>query len=1035
VGLTALCAVGGLTLVSPPAWADTAFVARGSVTGPAQYVGDSVGTTFRVAVDNTNAAMSVGAVAVSAPSGWRIVSCPAGPAGWSRTAVAGQCRFTSPPGGVGDLRPHTVSSSFRVKATTRSSATDLVGRWTVRAYRESGFIGTPAVASPGGSSMVTHAYSLEVRRVVVGTAPASGTACPPVATTAPAGSLRTLVVCAVNRSTSALTPVFDHSRLSGTFAAGGSYLSSHAEAGPATSFLSSWRDTTILAAGASKTVAVRLGTTTGQSSPTTTFGGFVSEAASTPAPTASPTPTASPSPTETPSATPTPTPTATSTATPTLSPSPSPSPTTAPVDQAPTAVSDAASANEDVGTAVDVLANDTDVDGGPKAVGSVTQPANGAVVITGGGTGLTYAPNANYCNNPPGTAPDTFTYTLNGGSTATVSVSVTCVDDPAVAVNDAGTVAENASGGTVNALANDTDVDGGALSIVAVTQPANGAVVVTGGGAGLVYTPSTNYCNSPPGTSPDTFTYSVTGGSTASVSMTVVCDTTGPTITFDSTPPASWPVNYFDVSWHANESATYQCSLNGAAFTTCTSPTSITTTYNTLSTFAVRGTDALSNLGPTSTTSWTSTTGLVLHYAWEQGALDNTSLLAQRPLHSPGAAGGPLTAVGGWAGTALRNPSQHTYTGTVRPLVSSPNGQYMAGMWVRPYDANATGTLWSNVHANGLYGHEVLISGTTITLRVLQNGVAYTTTGTVPTLTWAHVGVRTQGPTKGLELLINGSVVGVTAPPSATGFDAGQGDVRVGTVTLVDVDDLRFYNTLIDPCVFVRGVVNGQGACVAGRPAIELDFEGGRIDQTGFMSLAVQAPAWSPYVGATGDGLRLSTTPGPFSLSGFAQQAATPGHTISLWTVGDSPADTLFDVTKQCAVGLPATCGIKISWTSNRQFAVQASTASGGVTTWTSAFLDTTSHSLVVAEQRSGSTTTSLRFYVDGALSDTLGLSGGDVFGVVNDTIQLPTQAGTAVDEIELWPLDLSASPDMLCENGFDGRYDPATDGCTLTSN
>ena len=34
-----------------------------------------------------------------------------------------------------------------------------------------------------------------------------------------------------------------------------------------------------------------------------------------------------------------------------------------------------------------------------------TQPANGAVVITGGGTGLTYAPNANYCNWPPGRAP------------------------------------------------------------------------------------------------------------------------------------------------------------------------------------------------------------------------------------------------------------------------------------------------------------------------------------------------------------------------------------------------------------------------------------------------------------------------------------------------------------------------------------------------------------------------------------------------------------------------------------------------------
>ena len=83
-------------------------------------------------------------------------------------------------------------------------------------------------------------------------------------------------------------------------------------------------------------------------------------------------------------------------------------------------------------TAVGVLANDTDPDAGPKSVQSVTQPANGTVVITGGGTGLTYQPNPNYCNTPPGTALDTFTYTLTGGSTATVSVTVTCVNDEPV---------------------------------------------------------------------------------------------------------------------------------------------------------------------------------------------------------------------------------------------------------------------------------------------------------------------------------------------------------------------------------------------------------------------------------------------------------------------------------------------------------------------------------------------------------------------------------------------------------------------------
>ncbi|MFO1351233.1 MAG: Ig-like domain-containing protein [Gammaproteobacteria bacterium] len=103
------------------------------------------------------------------------------------------------------------------------------------------------------------------------------------------------------------------------------------------------------------------------------------------------------------------------------------------VDDPPTAVDDAATVNEDdPASAIAVLANDTDLDAGPQSIASVTQPANGAVVITGAGTGLTYQPNPNYCNNPPGTTLDTFTYTLNGGSTATVSVTVTCVNDAPV---------------------------------------------------------------------------------------------------------------------------------------------------------------------------------------------------------------------------------------------------------------------------------------------------------------------------------------------------------------------------------------------------------------------------------------------------------------------------------------------------------------------------------------------------------------------------------------------------------------------------
>ncbi|MFL6262102.1 MAG: IPTL-CTERM sorting domain-containing protein, partial [Thermoanaerobaculia bacterium] len=208
------------------------------------------------------------------------------------------------------------------------------------------------------------------------------------------------------------------------------------------------------------------------------------------------------------------------------------------VDDNPVAVNDTATVAEDSGaTAVNVLANDTDPDGGAKSITSVTQPANGTVAITGGGTGLTYQPNANYCNSPSG-SPDTFTYTLTpGGSTATatVSMTVTCADDPPTAVGDAATVSEDSGANAINVLANDTDIDGGPKSVTSVTQPANGVVAITGGGTGVSYTPNANYCNQPPGTTLDTFTYTLTpGGTTATVTVTVTCADDAPVAVADA---------------------------------------------------------------------------------------------------------------------------------------------------------------------------------------------------------------------------------------------------------------------------------------------------------------------------------------------------------------------------------------------------------------------------------------------------------------------------------------------------------------------
>jgi ELWxxDGT repeat protein len=195
-----------------------------------------------------------------------------------------------------------------------------------------------------------------------------------------------------------------------------------------------------------------------------------------------------------------------------------------PLDIAPVAVNDSTTVAEDAAaTAIPVLANDTDADGGaPKSVASVTQPANGEVVVTGGGSGVTYEPDPDYCN--AGGATDDFAYELSpGGDVALVKVTVTCADDAPVAVGDSATVAEDAAATAIPVLANDTDADGGApKSVASVTQPANGEVLVTGGGTGLTYRPDAGYCNT--GGPTDDFTYRLSpGGSTATVAVRVTC--------------------------------------------------------------------------------------------------------------------------------------------------------------------------------------------------------------------------------------------------------------------------------------------------------------------------------------------------------------------------------------------------------------------------------------------------------------------------------------------------------------------------------
>lgn len=536
-------------------------------------------------------------------------------------------------------------------------------------------------------------------------------------------------------------------------------------------------------------------------------------------------------------------------------------------------------------------------------------------------------------------------------------------------------------------------------------------------------------------------------GNPGTASATFVIDTTGPIVTFDAVPPAKWPVNYYSMQFHANEPATFECSLNGTAFTACTTNISITTSYNVLSSFAVRGKDGLGNPGGSVTTTWTSTTGLVLHYPWEQGSTANTSLLAQDVGYSPkGSISVPV--VGGWAGTATRAPGAHKYVGTKPALSSSPGGVYTGGLWVRPR-SGADGVLWSNVNATMTGGHRVRISNATILLETYDTaGTLFTAQGGVTFDQWSHVAVRTTGPSKGLELLINGTFIALVNPGAQTGFDSTQdSDLHVGPIFNADVDDLRFYNIAISgtaACTtLVRGVFDVQGICVPMRPGFELDFEDTPLVQSGTLQLALGEPlTFTTFAATLGLALKMGASQTGLDLTKYAAAATLPGHSISLWVHAGGPADTLLSFSRPCSFAAQfGTCGIQIVLTAQKRIGIFAGTPSSGTANQFTALvpaapLDTTrAHSILLAEQKSGAQTTGLKIYIDGQLEQTLAFTAGDLFANVADKITMVSQDGSAVDEVELWPRDVSADPEVLCENGFDGEFDLATLTCSLTSN
>ncbi|WP_440055533.1 Ig-like domain-containing protein [Pseudoalteromonas sp. T1lg65] len=204
---------------------------------------------------------------------------------------------------------------------------------------------------------------------------------------------------------------------------------------------------------------------------------------------------------------------------------------------APTAGNDTLTTNEDTAGSVNVLTNDSDPENALDitSVTVKTAPTKGQVSISNGN--VTYTPNAN------ANGADSFTYTVKDtelaeSNEATVSITITPVNDLPVAANFTPSISEDTSTAALAVRANATDVEDTNPSgnIEVVTQPTIGTVAIDQTAGTITYTPNANVNGS------DSLTYRILdseGGQSNTATITVTITSVNDTPVISGTPSTS----------------------------------------------------------------------------------------------------------------------------------------------------------------------------------------------------------------------------------------------------------------------------------------------------------------------------------------------------------------------------------------------------------------------------------------------------------------------------------------------------------------
>ncbi|NIN12284.1 MAG: tandem-95 repeat protein, partial [Gemmatimonadales bacterium] len=191
---------------------------------------------------------------------------------------------------------------------------------------------------------------------------------------------------------------------------------------------------------------------------------------------------------------------------------------------APTADDKNATTEED--TAVTVTLTAEDPEECELTFSIVELPTNGTLSgfadqVCGAGSPNTDSGSVTYTPDPDFNGTDSFTYKANDGladsNVATVTITVSAVNDPPVAMGDSASTSQDTPV-TISVLANDSDVDGDPLTVTSATDPPKGSASVNGDYS-ITYAPDAGFFGT------DSFDYSVSDGKggtdTGTVSVTV----------------------------------------------------------------------------------------------------------------------------------------------------------------------------------------------------------------------------------------------------------------------------------------------------------------------------------------------------------------------------------------------------------------------------------------------------------------------------------------------------------------------------------